>query len=264
MVTDQLVKHFGDIMDMQFTSHMEDRLDEVEEAKTDWLQTLREFYEPFSADLKNAEKNMKPEMTEHKCEKCGKPMLKRWSPRGTFLGCSGYPECRFTIPLDDAGQPAPRPAPEMTNEKCEKCGSPMVIRTGRHGPFMACSGYPKCKNTRNIERPGGTLTARPGPEPTNEKCEKCGSPMVIRTGRRGRFMACSAYPKCRNTRNVDQPAETDGKPAVAPAPQTSGETCEKCGKPMAVRRSRRGMFLGCTGYPECRNAKPMPKTPDGK
>jgi DNA topoisomerase-1 len=261
-VTDQLVGHFGDIMDVKFTSHMEDRLDEVEEAKTGWLQVLREFYEPFSADLKNAEKNMKPETTEHKCEKCGKPMLKRWSPRGQFLGCSGYPECRFTMPLDDAGEPAPRPAPEMTNEKCGKCGSPMVIRTGRHGRFMACSAYPKCKNTRNIEQPGepgGTPTARPGPEPTNEKCGKCGSPMVIRTGRRGRFMACSAYPKCRNTRNVEQPAETDGKPAAGPPPQTTGEKCEKCGKPMAVRRSKRGMFLGCTGYPQCRNAKPMPK-----
>ena len=214
-VTDQLVGHFGDIMDVKFTSHMEDRLDEVEEAKTGWLQVLREFYEPFSADLKNAEKNMKrpaPETTEHKCEKCGKPMLKRSSPRGQFLGCSGYPECRFTMPLDDAGKPAPRPAPEPTDEKCEKCGSPMVIRTGRHG----------------------------------------------------RFMACSAYPKCRNTRNVEQPAETDGKPAAAPAPQTTGEKCEKCGKPMAVRRSKRGMFLGCTGYPKCRNAKPMPKTQDAQ
>ena len=88
--------------------------------------------------------------------------------------------------------------------------------------------------------------------------------MVIRTGRRGRFMACSAYPKCRNTRNVEQPAETDGKPAAAPVPQTTGEKCEKCGKPMAVRRSKRGMFLGCTGYPQCRNAKPLPKTQGAK
>jgi DNA topoisomerase-1 len=110
----------------------------------------------------------------------------------------------------------------------------------------------------------GKPAPRPAPEPTDEKCEKCGSPMVIRTGRHGRFMACSAYPKCRNTRNVEQPAETDGKPAAAPAPQTTGEKCEKCGKPMAVRRSKRGMFLGCTGYPKCRNAKPMPKTQDAQ
>ena len=195
-VTDQLVKHFGDIMDMQFTSHMEDRLDEVEEAKTGWLQVLREFYEPFSADLKNAEKNMKrpaPEPTEHKCEKCGKPMLKRWSPRGQFLGCSGYPECRFTMPLDDAGQLAPRPAPEPTTEKCEKCGSPMVIRTGRHGRFMACSAYPKCKNTRNLDTPVEIPDAL-------KTCEKCGKPMAVRRSRRGMFLGCTGYPECRNAK----------------------------------------------------------------
>ncbi len=195
-VTDQLVGHFGDIMDVQFTSHMEDRLDEVEEAKSDWLQVLREFYEPFSADLKNAEKNMQrpvPETTEHKCETCGKPMLKRWSPRGQFLGCSGYPECRFTIPLDDAGQLAPRPAPEPTDEKCEKCGSPMVIRTGRHGRFMACSASPKCKNTRNLDAPVEIPDAL-------KTCEKCGKPMAVRRSKRGMFLGCTGYPQCRNAK----------------------------------------------------------------
>ena len=195
-VTDQLVGHFGDIMDVQFTSHMEDRLDEVEEAKTGWIQVLREFYEPFSADLKNAEKNMQrpvPETTEHKCEKCGKPMLKRWSPRGQFLGCSGYPECRFTMPLDDAGQIAPRPAPEPTDEKCEKCGSPMVIRTGRHGRFMACSAYPKCKNTRNLDTPVEIPDAL-------KTCEKCGKPMAVRRSKRGMFLGCTGYPECRNAK----------------------------------------------------------------
>jgi len=265
-VTDQLVGHFGDIMDVQFTSHMEDRLDEVEEAKTGWLQVLREFYEPFSADLKNAEKNMQrpaPETTEYKCEKCGKPMLKRWSPRGQFLGCSGYPKCRFTIPLDDAGRLAPRPAPEPTDEKCQKCGKPMLKRSSARGQFLGCSGYPECRFTIPLDA-AGKPAPRPDPELTGQKCEKCGSPMVIRTGRRGRFMACSAYPKCRNTRNVEEPAETDGKAAAARPPQLAGENCEKCGRPMAVRRSKRGMFLGCTGYPECRNAKPMPKTQDAQ
>ena len=202
-VTDQLVGHFGDIMDVQFTSHMEDRLDEVEEAKTGWLQVLHEFYEPFSADLKNAEKNMQrptPETTEHKCEKCGKPMLKRWSPRGQFLGCSGYPECRFTVPLDDAGQLAPRPAPEPTDEKCEKCGSPMVIRTSRHGRFMACSAYPKCKNTRNLDTPVEIPDAL-------KTCEKCGKPMAVRRSKRGMFLGCTGYPECRNAKPMPKTQE---------------------------------------------------------
>ena len=196
MVTDQLVEHFGDIMDVKFTSHMEDRLDEIEEAKTDWLQALREFYEPFLADLKKAEKNMKrpePEATEYKCELCGKPMLKRWSSHGPFLGCSGYPACRFTQPLDAEGKPAARPAPEATGEKCEKCGSPMVIRTGRHGRFMACTGYPKCKNTKSLDTPMEI------PEEL-KTCEKCGKPMAIRRGRRGPFLGCTGYPDCKNAK----------------------------------------------------------------
>jgi DNA topoisomerase-1 len=202
-VTDQLVRHFGDIMDVQFTSHMEDRLDEVEDAKTGWLQVLREFYEPFSADLKNAEKTMQrpaPETTEHKCEKCGKPMLKRWSPRGQFLGCSGYPRCRFTMPLDEAGKVAPRPAPEPTGEKCEKCGAPMVIRSGRHGRFMACSAYPKCKNTRNLETPVEIPDAL-------KTCEKCGKPMAVRRSKRGMFLGCTGYPQCRNAKPMPKPQE---------------------------------------------------------
>ena len=196
VVTDQLVKHFADIMNVKFTSDMEERLDEVEEGKADWLKTLRDFYKPFAADLEEAEKNMKraePEETEYKCETCGKPMLKRWSRQGAFLGCSGYPECRFTQPLDAEGKPSERPAPESTDEKCEKCGEPMVIRTGRHGRFVACSGFPKCKNTRSLE---------PQPEIPDElkTCEKCGQPMAVRRSRRGPFLGCTGYPKCRNTK----------------------------------------------------------------
>ena len=201
IVTDQLVGHFKDIMDVKFTSDMERQLDEVEEGKTDWQKTLRNFYEPFAADLEEAEKNMKrpePEQTEFKCEKCGKPMLKRWSRRGPFLGCSGYPDCRFTQPLDAEGKPAERPATEETDEKCPECGAAMVIRTGRHGRFMACSAFPKCKQTKSLE---------PQPEvPEDLKtCETCGKPMAVRRSRRGLFLGCTGYPKCRNTKPLPKP-----------------------------------------------------------
>ena len=246
LVTDQLVKHFGDIMDVKFTSHMEGRLDEVEEARTDWVTVLREFYGPFSEDLKKAGVLMKrpePEQTEFKCEKCGKPLLKRFSVRGPFLGCSGYPECKVTMSIDADGKPQARPQPEATDQKCEKCGAPMVIRTGRHGRFLACSAYPKCKNAKNIEPP---------PEiPDNLKtCEKCGSPMTVKTGRRGRFLACSAYPKCKNAKDFAAPVDIPDEL----------KTCDKCGKPMAARSFRGRSFLGCTGYPTCKNTKALPKT----
>ena len=196
MVTDKLVEHFADIMDVGFTSNMEERLDRVEEGEADWLQALRAFYKPFAADMKKAEKNMKrpePEQTEHKCKECGKPMVKRWSKRGSFLGCSGYPECKFTMSLDSEGNPSERPAPEETDEKCEKCGAPMVIRTGRHGRFLACSAFPKCKNTRSLEK-------TPDVPEDMKKCEECGGEMIVRRGRRGPFLGCSNYPKCRNTK----------------------------------------------------------------
>ncbi len=249
VVTDQLVQHFGDIMDVKFTSHMEDRLDEVEEAKTDWVTVLREFYGPFSEDLKKAGDLMKrpePEQTEYKCDKCGKPLLKRWSVRGPFLGCSGYPECRVTMAIDAEGKPQARPEPEATDQKCDKCGAPMVIRVGRHGRFLACSAYPKCKNAKSVEPP---------PEiPDNLKsCEKCGAPMAVRSGRNGRFLACTAYPKCRNTKNFDAPV----------AIPEELKTCDKCGKPMTVKRFRGRTFLGCTGYPTCKNSKAMPRTESG-
>jgi DNA topoisomerase-1 len=190
---------------------MEERLDEVEEGKADWLATLGGFYKPFAADLEEAEKNMQrpePEATEHKCEQCGKPMLKRWSRRGAFLGCSGYPACRFTQSLDPEGKPAERVAPEPTDEKCDKCGASMVIRTGRHGRFMACSAFPKCKNTRSLASdPRSGERADPQQEiPDDLKtCEQCGKPMILRHSRRGPFLGCSSYPKCRNTKPLPKP-----------------------------------------------------------
>ena len=125
-------------------------------------------------------------------------MLKRWSRRGPFLGCAGYPDCRFTQPLDAEGKPAERPATEETDEKCSECGAAMVIRTGRHGRFMACSAFPKCKQTKSLE---------PQPEvPEDLKaCETCGKPMAVRRSRRGMFLGCTGYPKCRNTKPLPKP-----------------------------------------------------------
>jgi DNA topoisomerase-1 len=119
---------------------------------------------------------------------------------------------------------------EKTDEKCEKCGRTMVARWGRNGRFLACSGYPECKNTKPIEE------AEP-PQSTDEKCEKCGNEMVIKTGRFGKFLACSNYPTCKNTR-----------------PISLGIKCpkDKCNGEIIARRSKKGrLFYGCTKYPEC-------------
>ena len=206
-VTDQLVEHFPDVINVEFTAEMETRLDRIEEGNAAWVETLRTFYEPFASSVERAEKVMEDISIK----------------------------------------------PQETDEVCEECGKPMLLRVGRRGPFLACSGYPDCTHTRPA--PGSKDENRsksPAPEPTDEKCEKCGSPMVIRSGRRGCFLACSGFPKCRNTRPLPGDAEKEQRLA-------ENETCDKCGKPMAVRRGRYGPFLGCTGYPECKGIKRLSK-----
>jgi DNA topoisomerase-1 len=95
-------------------------------------------------------KKILPEMTDRKCEKCGKPMVKRIGRRGPFLACSGYPDCKTTLSIDKSGNVIYRPPPQMTDKKCEKCTKPMLLRVGKRGPFLACSGFPRCRNLKKI------------------------------------------------------------------------------------------------------------------
>lgn len=211
---------------------MEDELDKIEDEKINWLVVLKEFYEPFKTDLEKAMEEMKsvkgtPEESGSVCTICGEPMVVRWGKHGKFLGCSAFPKCKNTVPLNETGVPAQA---EVTDQTCERCGSAMVIKTSRHGKFLACSAYPGCKNTKSLN--GETYRV----EPTDVKCEKCDSPMVIRISKKGRFMGCSAYPKCRN---------------IKPLP--TGVKCpvEGCGGELIRRRSKKGVFFGCSRYPDC-------------
>ncbi|HAM39702.1 MAG: DNA topoisomerase I [Elusimicrobia bacterium RIFOXYC2_FULL_34_12] len=151
-VIDILKKYFPEIIDINFTAEMEEKLDMIAEGKVEWIKMITDFYNPFSKTLDNAKANM--ENVKKVIE---------------------------------------------TTEKCEKCGSIMVIREGRFGKFMACSNFPKCRNTMSIDKEGHKIV----PEVTNEKCPKCGMSMVVRSGRRGKFLACSGYPKCKTTKNLD-------------------------------------------------------------
>ncbi|HMK44458.1 MAG TPA: type I DNA topoisomerase [Dissulfurispiraceae bacterium] len=141
----------------------------------------------------------------------------------------------FNKDLTEASKDMTKVKPQdiPTDEKCEKCGEPMVIKWGRHGRFMACSGYPKCKNTRPLEGEGGQAPAEP--ELTGELCEKCGAPMVIKRGRYGKFMACSRYPECKNAK-----------------PIATGVKCPLDGGDLVERKSKRGKpFWSCSNYPNC-------------
>ena len=126
---------------------------------------------------------------------------------------------------------------EKTDEVCEKCGSPMVIKLGRFGKFLACTNYPDCKNTKPIDEKGEPEE----PETSDEVCEKCGSPMIFKQGRFGKFLACSNYPKCKTTKNIQKEL---------------GVKCPKCNQGEIVeKRTKRGKpFYACDQYPKCEHA----------
>jgi DNA topoisomerase-1 len=189
-----LVKGFPDILNTDFTSLMEKELDEVEEGEKPWIKAVRDFYGPFSKDMEKAKD--------------------------------------IPGPKDTVEPP--------TNIPCEKCGRMMEIKWGRNGKFLACPGYkedPPCRNTQNFEKlPDGTIKIVAKQDmTTDEKCEKCGSPMVIKSGRFGRFMACSAYPACKTTKPI---------PLGVKCPQDGGD--------LAQKRSKKGRtFYACANYPKC-------------
>jgi DNA topoisomerase-1 len=243
-VTDLLVQHFPTVMDVKFTSHMEEELDDIETAKVRRDDVLREFYEPFAQALQQAETKMQTDA--EKCPKCGRPLVERFSRFGKFFGCSGHPECSY-IKKSNGKADAPPPVP--TEHKCPTCGKQMLQRMGRSGPFLGCSGYPECKTTMNFDAEGKPVLSA---KPTEHVCEKCGSQMVIREGRRGPFLACTGYPKCKNAKDVD----AEGNPIK---PIETGEVCDKCGAAMVVRKGPRGPFLGCSAYPKCRSYKKLPE-----
>jgi DNA topoisomerase-1 len=250
VVNDLLVEHFPTVMDLKFTGHMEEDLDLIETGKMRRNEVLNEFYEPFQQALAVAQSRM-PAVggveTDEKCPQCGRPLKVRFSQKagGKFLGCSGYPECKYIKPREGE---EPRQAPVETEHKCPECGKPMLQRMGKRGPFLGCSGYPECKTTMNFDAEGNPVRSS---TPTEHVCEKCGKPMVLREGPRGPFLACTGYPKCRNAKDVD----ARGNPLTI----ETGVSCEKCGAPMKVRRGPRGPFLGCSAFPKCRSSKPVPE-----
>ena len=246
VVNDLLVKSFADIFDVAYTARMEEELDAVEEGKLSWTKALEDFYKKFKKDLRLAEREMQDLKgegipTDVKCEKCGKPMVIRLGRNGQFMACTGYPECDGTsdLPPDLAAKysSAGPPAPEVPEQTCEKCGKPMTLKRGRFGYFMACTGYPECRNTKKIIIKEGTATAV-GDVPLEEKCPECGNHLVKKHGRFGEFIACSNYPTCKFVKR-----ETLGIPC--PEKGCSGE--------IVVRRTkRRKVFYGCTRYPDCK------------
>jgi DNA topoisomerase-1 len=244
VVTDLLVDNFRDIFDVAYTARLEEELDEVEDGKEKWTDALAEFYKKFQKDLKYAEKHMEnikrmEKPTDEKCERCGSPLVIKWGKHGSFYACSSYekdnPEsCTFTkenpINLPDLDSADTQETAQ--EEYCENCGRVMVLKRGRFGQFMACTGYPDCKTTRRLDQ-----GKRVPDIPLDEPCPKCGRNLMIRHGRYGEFTACSGYPDCKFVKQ-----------------NFIGVKCPDCKDgDLVEKKARKGnTFYGCSNYPMCK------------
>lgn len=184
LVTEVMEKYFSTIINEKFTAQLEDNLDEIASGKEDWHHIIEEFYNGFKVYLDVAEKEMekieiKDEVSDVKCDNCGEFMVIKKGRYGKFLACPNYPECKNTKPLKE------KEAFEETDIVCEKCGAKMLKRKGRFGEFLACSNYPECKNTKQILKE------------IDANCPLCGSKIAIKYSKAGRrFFGCTNYPDC--------------------------------------------------------------------
>ncbi len=233
-VSDLLIGSFPDIIETSFTASLEEKLDQVEEGRENWVEILRRFYGPFSKRLGDAKKKM-PNIkraglkTDIKCEVDGGEMVIKWGRNGEFLACANYPKCRNTKQFvrDDQGNVVvsqEEKAPELSQEVCDKCGKPMVLRRSRFGAFLGCSGYPECDGIKKL-----------GSKPLDigVKCPECGEGNLLqrRSRRQKLFYGCSRYPACKFAswdKPVAQRCPTCGAAYLVEKPQKDGALVIAC------------------------------------
>jgi DNA topoisomerase-1 len=237
IVNDLLLNSFPDILDVTFTANMENNLDEIEAAQKDLIAILSNFYKPFQKSLEIANKEMLSMKrtgmaTDIKCPKCNEHHLCiKNGKNGLFLACSNYPECTYSCNYERNEKGVVKAIqnkdPEMTDEKCDKCQSPLLIKTGRYGQFLACSAYPDCTYTRSLGEPQKPVS-------TGVSCPKdnCKGELMVKKSRRGKiFYGCSEYPKCDYA--------LWNKPIDSP--------CPECNAPFVVEKNtkKKGPHLTC-------------------
>ena len=219
-VSKQLVSQFTDIMDYAFTAGMEEKLDKIADNKAVWNKVLQEFYDPFMETVNEVMANagrLKIE-SDVTCPNCGRKMLVRTSRFGNqFLGCSGYPECKTILPIDVNGDTVKPLEPEKAEEKCEKCGGDMIIKTGPYGKYLECVS---CQNRKSFVRSTGVT------------CPKCGKGQIVeRKSKYGKmFFGCNKYPDCD----------------FVLWNEPTGDVCPKCGSLVVKRVMKSGEKLECS------------------
>lgn len=238
-VSKQLVAQFADIMDYKFTAGMETKLDKIAEKKAVWNDVLQEFYTPFIQEVNKALQNNERVKIESKikCPNCGKSMVLRIGKNGSqFLGCSGFPDCKTMMSLNALSEQTDdeqSTEQEVCEEKCEKCNSPMVFKTGPYGKYMECTNE-NCKHRK------------PYRKSTNVKCPKCGEGTIVeRKSKRGTvFYGCDRYPNCDFTL-WNEP---------------TGEKCPQCGALLVKKILKKGDVIACSNM-KCNYKKEL--TGDG-
>jgi len=226
-----LVKHFPEIVDSQFTANMETNLDNIAGNNAEWKKILGDFYEPFAEVLKKAKKEMEKVeiLTEHVCTECGKQMALKTSRFGSqFLGCSGYPDCKNTMPLAKDQKPLPEDRP--SDELCEKCNSAMLIKRGPYGDYLSCTNE-ECKNRKKFIKKTGVKCP-------NEGCE---GELIEKKSRYGKvFYGCDKYPAC----------------TFALWNEPAGEKCPECKSMLVKKYLKKGNKIACSKK-ECAFEKAM-------
>ncbi len=187
-----LTQYFQRYVDYGFTANLEDQLDDIARGDKTWVPVLEAFWKPFKQLVEETQQTVKrSDVTQEKldelCPNCGKPLVIRLGKRGRFIGCSGYPECKYTRNLgEDKGTSAPE---IVADRKCPNCQSELVIKQGQYGKFIGCSRYPDCKFIEPLEKPKDTAV----------QCPECHQGTILqRKSKRGKiFYSCSRYPKCK-------------------------------------------------------------------
>ncbi len=201
VVTDMLAIAFPKVMDVAYTRQMEGELDKIEEDHDDWVAMLHRFYGPFKINLDKAHDEtvhakaiMEP--APHKCPTCGAETMYRFGKNGKFLSCATYPECKYAAPINSDGEPM---EPELTDILCPVDGERMIRRTGRFGPFLASKNYPEVKYIVKLDpKKGHVVLPKTPPLLTDVECTKCeNAPLYMRESKRGPWLSCSTFPKCR-------------------------------------------------------------------
>ncbi|WP_297959822.1 type I DNA topoisomerase [uncultured Campylobacter sp.] len=237
-ITEMLEQNFKNIVDSEFTSKMEEKLDDIAENKADWQQILADFYYPFMDEIAKGKTSIASQKLAEKigetCPNCGGELLRRQGRFGEFIACSNYPKCKYSRNADASAEEASeeKAAPEVLDEKCPQCGKNLIKRKGRYGEFIACEGYPKCKYSRKIE---GAAKEKKPLLSTGVKCPSCGTGEIVeRFSRRGKFYGCTNYPKCGFVSNY------------API----ARACPQCGNSYMLRKElKKGNFAEC---PQCK------------